>query len=212
MAARTNQATDFTTLLHNGQVAVATVGFTDPGGNPWLVMNDTAAAVNGVLITNGATGTGPTISVGGANADANAAVTVKGSGTGATILGSSVSAVTLAGAPSISSNLTVTGTVTATGAISASTVTSCTALNASTISASGVPLTIGAGVTSSARVGILFGSSGPTILFGSSVPTSSGLVGSLFLNQGGSSTTMLYVAAPNNGTASSSQWTPFTLA
>ncbi len=66
--------------------------------------------------------------------------------------------------------------------------------------------------TSSQRTAYGMGSSGPNIQFGSSIPTSAAVAGSIFLNAGGSSTTCLYVAVQNAGSASSSNWSQFTMA
>lgn len=193
MAARTSQANDNVTLLARGPVTVSAAGFTDPQGNPWILMNDTAAAVNGLIVTNGATGTGPTISVGGAAADANRGLTIVGNGTGAVTIGSSVSPVTLAGAQSVSSNLTVTGTV------SASTFNSCGLVTFRTT-----------GPSSALLITIQLGSSGPRISFGASTPTASANSGDLFLNTGGSSGQIFAVGLANGGTASSSNWATYT--
>lgn len=204
MASRTNQAIDRVTLLHTGQSTVNCAGFSDPAGAPWLVMNDTAAAVQGLEVTNAAANGTVTLSVAGATADTNAAVKLVGRGTGAVVLGSSVSAVTLAGAPTISSNLAITGTLTA----NAATIT--TLVAASTVSASGPINAFVSASTGVAVAAFLMGSSGPRIFYGASAPTSSARPGDIFLNLGGSSTTGFSIGIPNGNTASSSNWVNYT--
>ena len=216
MAARTAQPIDTFTLLHTGQVSVACAGFTDPNGAPWLVMNDAAAAVNAVQISNAATGTAPTITVGGAAADANPGLTVTAKGTGVTTVGSSASPVTLAGTPTISSAMTVsstltvngpvvgTSTLTITGTISASTVASSSAFSANSLASSSQFTVIQFGLGSSStyqRPGIYVGSSFPSIV--GPAP------GSLFFLMGGTSSNAVMVALPNGGTGSSSNWAQF---
>lgn len=110
-----------------------------------------------------------------------------------------------------SSNLSIAGTGTITGKVTGSSAAQFTGgMFSSTITSSGV-ITADSGLTSSQRTAFSIGSSGPTIQFGSSIPTSAALPGSLFINVGGSSVQLLYVAAPNAGTASSSNWAPVTL-
>ncbi len=214
MASRTNQAIDRVTLLHTGQSTVNCAGFSDPAGAPWLVMNDTAAAVQGLEVTNAAANGTVTLSVAGANADTNPAIKLVGRGTGATVLGSSVSAVTLAGAPTVSSNFTVTGVM------NASTITSCTAvitsnLSASTVAASSA-FSANTGASSSQFAVIQFGLGSsstyqrPGIYVGSSFPSVLGPApGSLFFFEGGTSSNAIMVALPNGGTGSSSNWAQF---
>jgi hypothetical protein len=197
MALRTGTKADLVSGLHAGPVRLGVDGLADPSGNDFIVMNYAAVApggiVNALTIATGATGTGVTLSVGGNNADANRSITVVGAGTGATIVGSSVSPVTLAGAPSVSSNLTVTGTV-----------------NASTVNSSGVVQAQVNTASSAAVAGLKIGSSGPTIYFGSSAPTIACKTGDIMLNTGGSSVTVFNVCMPNGGTASSSNWDSYT--
>lgn len=123
------------------------------------------------------------------------------------------SALSVTGAITGSSNFSVAGTGTITGKITGSSglATSSNATIAGSMIASS-QIAAQSAATSSQRIGIALGSSGPNIQFGSSIPTSACLVGSLFLNTGGSSTTPLYVCMPNGGTASSSNWGPFTFA
>lgn len=221
MAARTAQPIDTITLLHTGQVSVACAGFSDPAGNPWIVMNDTAGAVNAVQISNAATGNAPTITVGGAAADTNPGLTITAKGTGVTTVGSSVSAVTLAGTPTISSAMTVSSTLTVNGPVNASgfnsttTVVAVGTINASTMgSCSAFSANVGA--TSSQFTVIQFGLGSsstyqrPGIFVGSSFPSIVGPApGSLFFLEGGTSSNMLLLAIPNGGTGSSSNWVQF---
>ncbi len=69
------------------------IGGTDITGG--VQVAQTATAVNDVAITNGATGTAPTIVTGGTSADTNIGITVAGKGTGPVLLGGTTT--TLAG-------------------------------------------------------------------------------------------------------------------
>lgn len=202
MAARTAQAVDATTLLHTGQVAVACAGFTDPAGNPWIVMNDAAAAVNGLQVANASTGGTVVLSVGGANVDANPNMQIRAgssSTTGTLTIGSSAGAVTLAGTVTSSQGLAFSSNLTVTGTVSASTLTASTGVNADVASPS-----------SGALRAFSMGSSGPQILWGASIPTASAVAGSIFLmTNPASSNLAMYVQAGNGtGGGSSSNWIP----
>jgi hypothetical protein len=201
MAARTTQANDAFTLLHNGQVTVSTVGFTAPGGTPWLVMNDVASAVNGLQIANSATGNAVTIGVGGPAADANPALSIfqgSSTGTGLLTIGSSTGTMTLSGTVTVSSTLNLSSNLVVTGNISASTITSCGLATVQSIAPS-----------SNILAAIQIGSSGPRIFWGASTPTSSARAGDLFLNTGGASAAIFAVGLANAGTASSSNWATY---
>lgn len=116
-------------------------------------------------------------------------------------------AFTLANNVAMSSNVTVTGILSASTFNSSALITGSSALRtSSTITSSAGGIVSMSGLTSSQRTAFTMGSSGPTIQFGSSIPTSACVAGSIFLNAGGSSTTVLYVCMPNSGTASSSNW------
>lgn len=201
MAARTAQAVDATTLLHTGPVAVACAGFTDPAGNPWIVMNDAAAAVNGLQVANASTGGTVVLSVGGANVDANPNMQIRAgssSTTGTLTIGSSGGAVTLAGTVTSSQGLAFSSNLTVTGTVSASNITSCAIVTAQTTGAASNPL-----------VCFQLGSSGPRIFFGASTPTSSARPGDLFLSTSGSSAALFAVGMANGNTASSSNWATY---
>lgn len=197
MALRTGTRADLVTGLHTGPVRLGVAGLADPSGNDFIILNDAGVApggiVNALTITTGATGSAVILSSSGLNnGDANAGITIRGAGTGVVTLGSSTSPVTLAGAATLSSALTVTGTISGTSAIS---------LNTGASSSAFTVMTFGLGSTSAnARMAIYVGSSYPT-------PPVGPAPGSLFFNQGGTSSTCLLMAIPNGGTASSSNWT-----
>ena len=66
----------------------------DTGGNPLIVVTATGSAVNGLSLINGATGTGPTLTVGGPSVDSNADLIVSGKGTGKVKMSASYGALT----------------------------------------------------------------------------------------------------------------------
>jgi hypothetical protein len=123
------------------------------------------------------------------------------------------SAITATGAITTSSTLTVTGTITGSSNMSVGAILT---LSSGIISTNALTPITGvvqarSGGTSSQRIAFSMGSSGPNIQFGSSIPTSAALAGSIFMNVGGSSVQLMYVAVSNSGGASSSNWAPVTL-
>lgn len=97
MGSRANSLNDLVTLLRTGPVMVATAGFNDPLGHPWIVMNDQVAAINGLSVQNAATGSSVLLSVDGVNADANAGLTIQARGSGTLTLGSDTGATVIKG-------------------------------------------------------------------------------------------------------------------
>ncbi len=122
---------------------------------------------------------------------------------------------TVSGVTTLNSTLSVTGVLTSSQINSSGGITAATViLGSSNITASSgfMASRNGSSTPSGAAIKVFgMGSSGPGFYWGSSVPTIAGVQGSLMINTGGSSTATLYVAAPNAGTASSSNWAPVTL-
>lgn len=117
MAARLQINTDFTPLLGVGIAKQACAGFTDPNGNDWIVLNDSQFPVNALEIDNANTGSPVILTVNGIKSDPNGGITLKAAGTGTVTLGAAGQTVTVPSGVTFSVvNLTITGTLTLTGA------------------------------------------------------------------------------------------------
>lgn len=108
MAARTGLPTNYTALLGQGQASAATVGFHDPAGNPFIVMNDATSAVNALEIDTAATGSAVTLKPGGRSVDATAGLTIAALSTGTLTLGATGNTVTMVGTTGLTGALTLT--------------------------------------------------------------------------------------------------------